>query len=65
MGDEAAEELFVLAAKTGISNISVILSPVDFRERELPSEMPTAPDWSADLYDSIRKALMKLNKTRP
>lgn len=30
MGDEAAEDLFVLAAETGIENVSIILSPVDF-----------------------------------
>lgn len=32
MGDEGAEDLFVLAADTGIKHITVILSPVDFRE---------------------------------
>ena len=31
MGDPAIEELFVLAAETGLENIKVILSPVDFR----------------------------------
>ena len=30
MGDEAAEDLFVLAAETGVDNVSIILSPVDF-----------------------------------
>ncbi|MCD4824188.1 MAG: hypothetical protein K8S55_06235 [Phycisphaerae bacterium] len=60
MGDEAAEELFVLAAETGIDNISVILSPVDFRTRELPSNMPEIPEWTAELYNSIRTELNKL-----
>lgn len=32
MGDTAAEELFVLAARTGLRNIQVILSPIDFRK---------------------------------
>ena len=31
MGDPAIEELFVLAADTGIENIKAIFSPVDFR----------------------------------
>ena len=57
MGDQAAEDLFVLAAETGLKNISVILSPVDFRARELPDDMPPAPRWSAELYDEIRAAL--------
>ena len=63
MGDEAAEELFVLAAETGIDNISVILSPVDFRTQELPAYMPKVPEWLPELYTSIRQELMKLGKT--
>ena len=35
MGDPATEDLFVLAAETGIKNISVILTPLDFRVRDL------------------------------
>ena len=62
MGDEAAEELFVLAAQTGVHNISVILSPVDFRTRELPADMPAVPDWTPELYDSIRQELNKLKE---
>lgn len=57
MGDQAAEDLFVLAADTGPRNISVILSPVDFRTRGLPAEMPLVPAWTGELYDQIRAAL--------
>ena len=60
MGDEAAEDLFVLAAETGVGNVSVILSPVDFRVRELPSDMPYVPQWTAGLYDEIERELEKL-----
>jgi hypothetical protein len=56
MGDEAIEELFVLAAKTGIENISVIISPVDFRDKELPF-MPYIPIWMTELYDSVKREL--------
>ncbi len=63
MGDEAAEKLFVLAAETGIDNVSVILTPVDFRTDELPADMPEVPDWTPELYASIKKELMKLDKT--
>jgi hypothetical protein len=59
MGDEAAEDLFVLAALTGISNIKVILSPVDFRKTELPSDAKV-PAWTATLYPQIREALAAL-----
>ena len=61
MGDEAAEELFVLAGETGIEDITVILSPVDFRTRGLPRNMPRIPPWTAKLYDSIKLELKELS----
>jgi len=62
MGDQAAEDLFVLAAETGIKNISVILTPLDFRVRELPSNSPPSPSWTPKLYSQIRKALAPLKQ---
>lgn len=62
MGDEAAEELFVLAAETGIDHISVILTPVDFRIHDLPKDMPTVPGWMQQRYDTIRRELNNLGK---
>ena len=59
MGDEAAEDLFVLAAQTGVPNIEVILSPVDFRIRDLPQLPEGAPAWTAERYAAIKKALEK------
>jgi murein L,D-transpeptidase YafK len=58
MGDQVAEELFVLAADTGIENIRVILAPVDFRVRQLPG----APPRLNELYDQIRKELARFRK---
>ena len=60
MGDAAAEELFVLAAETGIENIEVILSPVDFRVRKLPADMPPVPAWVTKRYETIQQALKPL-----
>ena len=60
MGDEAIEELFILAARTGIENISIILSPVDFRRKGLPENLPQLPDWSTELYQRIEAALMQI-----
>jgi len=56
MGDEAAEDLFVLAARTGLAKIIVILSPIDFRRRDLPRQT-AQPAWIPGLYTDIRKAL--------
>jgi len=60
MGDEAAEDLFILAAETGIENISVILNPVDFRKRTLPEVTNTIPEWTNVLYEQIKLELSKL-----
>ena len=62
MGDEAAEDLFVLVAETGIDNISVILSPIDFRVRGLPADMPGLLAHTEKLYENIRMELVKLRK---
>jgi hypothetical protein len=62
MGDQAAEDLFVLAAETGIKNMSVILTPIDFRVREFPTNSPPSPGWIPELYADIRKALAPLKR---
>jgi len=62
MGDEAAEDLFVLAAETGIDNVTIILSPVDFRTQGLPEKMPALPPWAGDLYGAIKAELGKLGR---
>ena len=62
MGDEASEDLFVLAALTGLENIRVVLSPVDFRVRTLASLPSTAPPWTASLHNEIRAELLKYRR---
>lgn len=59
MGDQASEDLFVLAADTGIQNITVILTPVDFRSKALPTTATNLPAWTSDLYAQVK---VKLNK---
>jgi murein L,D-transpeptidase YafK len=65
MGDQAAEDLFVMAADSGIETIQVILSPVDFRIRDLPATMAKVPPWTPELYADIRNELMKLKRSDP
>jgi murein L,D-transpeptidase YafK len=62
IGDPAIEELFILAAKIGIENISVVISPWDFRSRNTPHDASALPGWTIELYDSIRQELNKLPK---
>lgn len=59
MGDTAAEDLFTLAADTGLAHIDVILAPLDLRKHAAPT-LPNAPHWISDLYDDIRKAMSSL-----
>jgi len=61
VGDEAAEDLFVLVAETGIENVSVILAPVDFRRRQMPALNHELPSWTAQLYRRIREELRRLS----
>lgn len=60
MGDEAAEDLFVLAAQTGTNNTFVILSPVDFRTAQMPDLPYPLPLWIDSLYGQIQQELSKL-----
>lgn len=57
MGDQAAEDFFVLAADTGIENITVILAPVDFRQGKTVPDDAKRTDWSDSLYETIRARL--------
>ncbi len=59
MGDPAAQELFVLAAETGIKNVTIVLSPLDLRRRPLP---PGLVGSSHDaLYSMIKAELDSLD----
>jgi murein L,D-transpeptidase YafK len=60
VGDEAAEDLFVMAADTGIENIKVILCPCDFRKAKLDSSGLDLPKWSELLYNDITRELKNL-----
>jgi hypothetical protein len=64
MGDEASEDLFVLAAEIGIKNIKVVLTPVDFRVRKAPKTEAPLPSWSTKLYAQIKTELAVLPMPR-
>ena len=60
MGDEAAEDLFVLAADAGVPNVTVIIAPVDFRAGKTVPKAVNLPDWSSILYTQIKVQLARL-----
>jgi hypothetical protein len=65
LGDEAAEDLFVLAADTGLQNMTVILSPVDFRVGASVPKAVKLPDWTQSLYAQIKSHLAELPLPKP
>jgi hypothetical protein len=52
VGDNAVEELFVMTALLGKENVSVIISPRDYRFRPLES-YPDQPSWVNELHAAI------------
>lgn len=56
MGDEAAEELFDLAAEVGLANIQLIIAPTDFRKKPLETA-PQSPKWVPALYTQVAGAM--------
>ena len=56
IGDPGIEELFTLAADTGIARMKVILAPNDLRIAAPPVE-PATPLWILRLWQSIAAAL--------
>lgn len=61
IGNRAIEELFTLVAETGVKHTDIVLSPVDFRQRELPPNAPAVPAWMPERYQRIRQILAALD----
>jgi hypothetical protein len=60
MGDDAAEELFVLVAEVGKSNTTLIIAPTDFRSAAAPppgKPPPNSPEWLPELYTEVATAM--------
>jgi len=57
MGDQAAEDLFVLTATAGIDRVAVVISPIDFRVRHFKALPFKAPAWTATLYAQLQHVL--------
>ena len=64
MGDEAIEELFVLAARTGYSKVKLIIAPTDFRVNDRPVFKPGQPKWLPQLYTQIAAAMTEFKAPR-
>ncbi len=60
MGNETAEDLFVLASDTGLPNVTLIIAPVDFRNGKSAPKSVKLPDWTSILYSQIKVQLNRL-----
>lgn len=60
IGDQAIEEVFVLAADLGICPGSCLFSPLDFRVDPSPSGLEDQPARVQELHDRIRDAPREL-----
>jgi len=60
MGDEAIEELFVLAAQTGAENVKVVIAPRDPRVYPLEADAARLPAWTHELYAMIAREIKAL-----
>jgi hypothetical protein len=58
MGNEAAEDLFVLAAHAGESRVRIVISPTDFRDPTSRVPAIVAP-WLRELYLALRVELQQ------
>lgn len=59
IGDNAVEELFVLAALTGEEKINVLISPRDFRRRPPDNENGVQAGWVRELYHRIAEDMAR------
>lgn len=58
VGDDAAEELFLIAALTGIENVTILISTVDLRRTPLPEGLDKG--WRHQLYSDLTMAVQQL-----
>lgn len=59
MGDDAIEELFILAHDTGLENIDLIFVPCDLTAKNPDIDLAKQPDWLPGLYEQLKQELKK------
>jgi hypothetical protein len=62
IGDNAIEEIFVLAALLGKEQLHLLISPVDFRSNPTESLLMNRPTWIGDLHREIASEMQKFQR---
>lgn len=59
VGDNAAEDLFVVSALLGKERVRVVISPTDFRQpkAQMPAAVVSRLPWAAELYADLQREL--------
>lgn len=57
IGDQAAEELFVLSEMIGLANVKLVIAPTDFRRYGVPEVAAGKPKWLPELYTEVASAM--------
>ena len=65
VGDEAAEELFTLAAYVGLQHVKLIITPTDFRQNGQKSVDAGQPAWVPKLYVEVASAMADFKAPKP
>jgi hypothetical protein len=65
VGDEGAEDLFVLAADAGVGGTTVVIVPRDFRRTKERETLPGQPAWLPELYARLDGELRTLPPREP
>ena len=61
MGDDAAEDLFVLSALANKERVKIVISPTDFRAGKAVN-LVEEPHWVGGLYGMLREELRQFQK---
>lgn len=60
VGDQASEDLFTLAADTGLAHVALLIAPRDFRRTGEREPLPGQPAWVRALYADLERRLDEL-----
>ncbi len=64
VGDQNAEELFLLANEVGLKNVSVVIAPTDLRSKAVPA-LASGPAWTGKLYAELASAMTPFKAPPP
>ena len=59
VGNEAIDQLFLLARRVGLNNISLIIAPNDLRKKKAATDLSIQPNWVPKLYAELKAELKK------